>query len=523
MRISSNTKGKMISLIVIIIFLFIFSPINLSGARKENQMIQSLQIIHYVGGTGPGNYTQIQDAIDNASNGEMIYVYNGTYFEHVIITKSIILIGENKDSTIIHGENTGDVPCVKIMADNVVVKNFHVIWADWEYHEPGFEIYSDNVIIKHNNISIHDKGIILFPSAKNCTITHNIFSNNHESIMLSLQIGSNYHMIKNNYFYNNDYAIKSPSSNHNTISNNIILKTAFTSILLINSEYNTIVNNTISESSRGLISDAQSKNNKIYHNNFVSNTVHVVDAGNNQWNQINPDGGNYWDDYIVSDMNNDGVGDQPYLINGGSNKDNYPYLRKNQWNEKPLTVQYSGPSEGFIHQQLQFTTIIEGGLPPYYCTWSLPTYQIENNTNPYYIFNTSGIYTISVQVIDSIQNTAEDNYNITIYENDTIPPELNILKPTAGIYSHNQLICPINAPLSLIYGPLTIEVTAFDNQSRIKSIALFINDKQITSTENNTLLYYCPESLKGWFSISSIAIDLAGNNAMTEKQWILKI
>ena len=33
----------------------------------------------YVGGSGPGNYTDIQDAIDNASDGDTVFVYNGTY------------------------------------------------------------------------------------------------------------------------------------------------------------------------------------------------------------------------------------------------------------------------------------------------------------------------------------------------------------------------------------------------------------------------------------------------------------
>ena len=33
----------------------------------------------YVGGSGPGNYTKIQDAINNAIDGDTIYVYSGTY------------------------------------------------------------------------------------------------------------------------------------------------------------------------------------------------------------------------------------------------------------------------------------------------------------------------------------------------------------------------------------------------------------------------------------------------------------
>lgn len=55
----------------------------------------------YVGGNGSNNYTTIQDAIDNASYGDTIFVYNGTYYENVVIHKSIKLMGENKSTMII--------------------------------------------------------------------------------------------------------------------------------------------------------------------------------------------------------------------------------------------------------------------------------------------------------------------------------------------------------------------------------------------------------------------------------------
>ena len=35
--------------------------------------------ILYVGGSGPNNYTSIQSAINDASNGYTIYVYPGNY------------------------------------------------------------------------------------------------------------------------------------------------------------------------------------------------------------------------------------------------------------------------------------------------------------------------------------------------------------------------------------------------------------------------------------------------------------
>ena len=41
----------------------------------------------YVGGSGPGNYTRIQDAIDNASDGDTVFVYSGSIKNIYILTK----------------------------------------------------------------------------------------------------------------------------------------------------------------------------------------------------------------------------------------------------------------------------------------------------------------------------------------------------------------------------------------------------------------------------------------------------
>jgi len=59
----------------------------------------------YVGGTGPGNYSTIQDAIDAANTGDTVFVFNGTYtgevgYYGVYVDKSINLVGENKYTTI---------------------------------------------------------------------------------------------------------------------------------------------------------------------------------------------------------------------------------------------------------------------------------------------------------------------------------------------------------------------------------------------------------------------------------------
>ncbi len=66
--------------------------------------------ILYVGGSGPGNYTTIQEAINNATNGDTVFVYNNTYNENVDTKlKKITLLGEDRDTTIITGSATNPV------------------------------------------------------------------------------------------------------------------------------------------------------------------------------------------------------------------------------------------------------------------------------------------------------------------------------------------------------------------------------------------------------------------------------
>ena len=57
----------------------------------------------------PDDYFSIQEAIDSALEGDTIYVKKGTYHENLVINKSLSLIGENRDTTIIDGNPQKDI------------------------------------------------------------------------------------------------------------------------------------------------------------------------------------------------------------------------------------------------------------------------------------------------------------------------------------------------------------------------------------------------------------------------------
>jgi len=71
----------------------------------------------------------IQEGIDNASSGDTVYVYNGTYFENLNVNKSIELVGENPQKTIIDGK--GDT-VMSLTEDNVIVSLVTLTNATYE-------------------------------------------------------------------------------------------------------------------------------------------------------------------------------------------------------------------------------------------------------------------------------------------------------------------------------------------------------------------------------------------------------
>jgi len=52
----------------------------------------------------PALITKIQDAIDLAIDGDTIYVYSGFYQENLVVSKSVIIRGEDREKTIIDGD-----------------------------------------------------------------------------------------------------------------------------------------------------------------------------------------------------------------------------------------------------------------------------------------------------------------------------------------------------------------------------------------------------------------------------------
>jgi len=131
----------------------------------------------------PDNYPTIQDAINAANPGDTIFVRAGIYLEHVIVNKSISLIGEDAETTIINGGGVGTV--VHVIANGTSVCGFTIqnsgdyhYWPHHPYWDSGiFVDNSNNCNLSNNIIKENLVGILLVYSSNNILVGNNVTNN----------------------------------------------------------------------------------------------------------------------------------------------------------------------------------------------------------------------------------------------------------------------------------------------------------------------------------------------------------
>ena len=142
--------------------------------------------------TGDGSlespYSTIQKGIDTASDGDTVFVYAGTYVENInFIGKNIAVIGEDKETTIIDGNEGGSV--VKFVSgedENAKIMGFTL--------RNGFELFdfTDSANLDTTALPYIGGGIQLLDSSPK--IEDLIITNNKAAAGAGLVTNSNPHI-----------------------------------------------------------------------------------------------------------------------------------------------------------------------------------------------------------------------------------------------------------------------------------------------------------------------------------------
>jgi parallel beta-helix repeat protein len=232
----------------------------------------------------------IQEAINNASDGQTILIKKGEYtIEYpILVNKTVILIGESVNETIIDGQDTATA-ILNILEDRAEIQNLTLRNAQSSFGY-GFHLRKVSYAKIQNCHIEHCTDGIYVTNSSDCEISRNFITNNYE-------YGA--------YFAGN--------SSHNMVF------------------WNTIKNNT-----QGIFVDLNCKKNTFYQNNFVQNSLQVSGLGAlaNFWNSTYPVAGNYWSDHVSVDFKSgyyqnetrsDGIADEVYE-QPSAVTDSYPFM-----------------------------------------------------------------------------------------------------------------------------------------------------------------------------------------------------
>lgn len=278
-------KTPLLILLIFSIVFFIFTTLPLKTSGQQSPTVRNRN-------TGR-EYETIQEAINAASIGDTLYVENGTYYENVVVNKTVSLIGKNRFSTVIDGKGRGNI--IQVTADDVSIMGFTIQNGGWTFSQSGvfvdhssgckisgntirnclYGIYLDSSrenSVLNNTISGNSYGIRLVFATENVVSGNDISNNTNTGTWISYSINNIFS--GNNLSSNTVYAFSVSTCTDNTFSSNRVSKNTY-GIYLTASTNNNLFGNNILYNEQGVYVSASSYNT-ISGNNISSNTAYGV-------------------------------------------------------------------------------------------------------------------------------------------------------------------------------------------------------------------------------------------------------
>ncbi|MCC4770903.1 PGF-pre-PGF domain-containing protein [Methanosarcina sp. DH2] len=415
--------------------------------------------ILYVDDDGSGNYTTIQDAVDDAASGDTIIVNPGTYTEEITISvPDLVLASSSQYNAVIRSTENA----FNLKANNITIKSFNIIGTG----SAGYYGIAD--------------------SSPSCTIQNNKISNFYIGIGVSnVDGGGGGSIINNDIFDCGD------------------------GVLLFSSSVNEISGNRISNCETG-IDIIDSYGTRFYNNNF-NNTRNVQSAADSHWNTTKKSGkniiggpyigGNYWatpagDGFSQThlDANGDGFAEVPYEMNE-VNIDSLPLVtpRTEPGPILPAANFKANITQGPAPLVVQFTDISQNATSR---NWDFDNDGKVDSTaeSEIHVYTDPRTYTVNLTAIN-VNGTTSKTAVITVLEkgNDVLPTADFSTNVSSGI-----------APLSVLFTDLSQNAT---------SRSWEVNSDGIEDSSEASFTYIYPSA--GTYTAKLTAINANGTYTKT--------
>jgi PKD repeat protein len=454
----------------------------------------------YVDDDGGYDYTSIQAAIDAASSGDVIFVYNGTYGLFAYDTPYVTVTGESADVVTVDCDGLNGV----------------------EMPQSTSSANATGCILEGIKVVDSAEGLIMGRSghpSPNCVIRNCVFDG--MSADLGLYIEANFTTFENNIVSNTTGMCCGASiySNNCTIVNNTFINNAGAGLGIEYGYYapanNIIVMNDFISNYCGLEFYDAGENNKIFLNNFIGNyliatTSETTAPTNTHWNSTEPleyvynstsyTGylGNFWDnDYTGSDNNGDGIGNTSYTVPESLGTDYAPLIAGYEnYPLHPVADFSADVTEGFAPLVVQFTDLSSYAES---LSWDFDGDGIEDFTeqNPQFNYTTAGNYTVNLTVCNSVGNDTETKVSyITV---------------------HEPLVADFTADITSGSVPLTVSFTDLSSGNADSWFWDFDNDGMVDSTEQNPQFNYTNIST---YNVTLTVSSSLGNATETKTDYI---